>query len=104
MRQFEDAIEIMPGETLALRAGASHIMFAKLRKHLAAGERFAVSLNFKNAGSTTVDLAVQGLGVSKPAKAHDDAGRRLTDRAEDCPHRCLVAGAIPVAILIGAWP
>jgi len=74
MRQFEDAIEIMPGETLALRAGASHIMFAKLRKQLAAGERFAVSLNFKNAGSTTLDLAVQGPGAFKAAQAQCAAG------------------------------
>lgn len=72
MRQIEDGIEIKPGETVALKAGASHIMFLRPRKQLVEGERFPVTLNFKNAGPITVDFAVQGLGPSKAAEDHDD--------------------------------
>lgn len=72
MRQIADGIEIKPGETVALKAGGTHIMFVKPKKQLVEGERFPVTLRFKNAGAITVDFAVQGLGASKAADTHDD--------------------------------
>lgn len=54
-----DAITIPAGGEIKLEPSGSHIIFINLKKSLKEGERFPVTLQFKNAGMITVDMFVQ---------------------------------------------
>jgi periplasmic copper chaperone A len=55
------AIEVSPGAAATiLRPGSAHVMLEGLKQPLKAGERFPLSLTFKNAGKIQVEVPVEG--------------------------------------------
>ena len=69
MRAVE-AVEIPPGQTVALRPGGLHMMLVGLSRPLREGETVPVTLRFERAGEVRVDLAVQAAGAREPTAAH----------------------------------
>lgn len=71
MRKIE-AIEVAPGEPTALRPGGLHVMLIGLKKPLAAGQTFPLTLKFEKAGETAVQVKVRGkdAGVMPAGHAH----------------------------------
>lgn len=55
-----DAIEVAPGEPTALKPGGLHIMLIGLKKPLAAGQTFPLTLKFDKAGEIPVQVLVRG--------------------------------------------
>jgi copper(I)-binding protein len=70
MRQVE-AIELAPGESVAIEPGGLHIMMIGLKAPLAEGERFPMTLTFEKAGEVEVEVAVQAMGESTKGHGHD---------------------------------
>jgi copper(I)-binding protein len=66
MRQVEGGIAIPANGRLELKPGSYHIMFMGLKRPLRQGERFAVTLRFKQAGQLTVRFTVQPVGAAGP--------------------------------------
>ncbi len=66
MRAVE-AIEVPPGQTVALRPGGLHMMLVGLSRPLREGETVPVTLRFERAGEVWVALSVQAAGARKPA-------------------------------------
>jgi periplasmic copper chaperone A len=62
MRQVEH-IDIPKGELVALKPGGFHIMFIKLKNSLKKGDKFPVTLEFKNAGKVEVQVEVHAAGA-----------------------------------------
>lgn len=72
MREL-DAIALPAGTTVELKPGQGyHLMLMDLRKPLAQGESFAMTLEFERAGKVEVKVAVQ---EQKPGSSHP-AGHR----------------------------
>lgn len=59
MRQVEGGIEIPAGGKVALEPGSWHVMLMGLRRPLAEGELFPLTLVFEKAGETTVEVKVE---------------------------------------------
>lgn len=57
--QKVDGADIPAGGTLAFAPGGYHLMLMGLKKPLADGERFPLTLHFQKAGDVKVDIAVQ---------------------------------------------
>jgi periplasmic copper chaperone A len=68
MRAVE-AIEVPPGQTVALRPGGLHIMLVGLSRPLREGETVPLTLRFERAGEVRVELSVQAAGAREPAAA-----------------------------------
>lgn len=51
-------LSIGPGEDVAFEPGGYHLMMLGLKQPLVAGERFPLTLEFRNAGSIEVDFAI----------------------------------------------
>jgi len=66
MRAVE-AIEVPPGQTVALRPGGLHMMLVGLSRPLREGETVPVTLRFERAGEVRVMLSVQAAGAREPA-------------------------------------
>lgn len=60
-----DNIEIPAGGSVALEPSGLHVMLMGLKQPLKEGETFELTLEFEHAGTTTVDVMVQGMGKSK---------------------------------------
>jgi periplasmic copper chaperone A len=58
MREVKN-IEIPANDGTALKPGANHIMFFNLTKVPKLGDRFPLTLHFKNAGEITIEVAVE---------------------------------------------
>lgn len=56
------AVELKPGEAFVFAPGGAHFMLLGLRQPLAAGMRFPLTLQFKNAGTLTAQVEVAALG------------------------------------------
>lgn len=65
MRPVE-AFEIPPGKTVTLKPGGHHIMLMGLKKRLAKGEKFALTLTFEKAGGITMNVDVLGIAAMGP--------------------------------------
>jgi copper(I)-binding protein len=63
------AIEVNVGEPAVLNPGGLHIMLIGLKAPLKQGETFPLTLTFAKAGTTTVEVVVQGPGAGGPAAA-----------------------------------
>jgi copper(I)-binding protein len=61
MHQLE-SVEVPAGETLEFKPGGNHIMLIGLEHTLLEGERFPLTLTFKNAGNVELIAIVRGLG------------------------------------------
>lgn len=59
MREVEGGIAIAPGGSVSLRPGGYHVMLLGVAEAPAAGETFALTLEFERAGRVTVDVAVE---------------------------------------------
>jgi copper(I)-binding protein len=61
--RYDDAplkeIELPPGRPVALRKGARHLRLIGLARPLKAGDRFAMILDFLNAGEAAVEVMVE---------------------------------------------
>jgi copper(I)-binding protein len=56
-----EGIEVPAGGEAVLAPGGTHIMLMSLRRPLAAGTTFPLSLRFEQAGTVAVQVAVQGM-------------------------------------------
>jgi copper(I)-binding protein len=63
MRQVQ-AIDIPVNQKVTLAPGGFHIMLMGLKKKLAEGERFPLTLEFEKAGKITVEIAIDKPGAS----------------------------------------
>lgn len=65
------ALELPPGQAVALAPGGLHVMLIGLRERLAVGQHFPLLLQFERGGTVEVEVAV---GV--PDRAASPAGHR----------------------------
>lgn len=68
-----DAIDVPAGGMAALEPGSFHIMLIGLAQPLEEGQRFPLTLIFRNAGEVTVEVAVEAVGSMGPAGAESGA-------------------------------
>ncbi|HWA46216.1 MAG TPA: copper chaperone PCu(A)C [Hypericibacter adhaerens] len=61
-------VDLPAGGTVALAPNGLHIMLLGLKKPLAVGETFPLTLTFKKAGSITVDVTVEPMGATEPSQ------------------------------------
>lgn len=78
MRAVSDGLEIPAGASVELAPGGYHLMLMELKQPLAEGERVPLTLNFEQAGSVDVELAVGPAGGGHghdegSAPSHNDA-------------------------------
>lgn len=59
MRAVEDGIAIAPEATVTLQPGGLHVMLFGLKRPLAEGDEFPLSLTFRDAGEVTVLVKVE---------------------------------------------
>ena len=59
MMQRLEAVEIGAHGTVNMVPGGMHVMLIGMKKPLIAGESFALTLNFENAGSTVVAVTIE---------------------------------------------
>lgn len=64
-----DAVEIKTGAPTAFAPGGRHIMLIGLKQPLKDGDRFPLTLTFKNAGPVQVTVPVFGIG-KRPYQRH----------------------------------
>jgi copper(I)-binding protein len=64
MRPLPEGIEIKPGESVALRPGGMHLMFADVEARLVKGQSVKGTLTFANAGTLDVVFAIKGMGAT----------------------------------------
>lgn len=70
MRLLEGGLPIAAGERVELAPGGTHIMFLKLTRPLAAGEKIPATLVFEKAGRLAVEFSVQA-GAGRKKSPHD---------------------------------
>lgn len=58
MRELADGLPIPASATVELKPGGYHVMFMELNKALAQGDTVTVTLEFEQAGSTTITMPV----------------------------------------------
>ena len=67
MRPVPGGLSVPPHGSLVLKSGGYHLMLIKPKQPLKAGDTLPISLTFEKAGTRTVDLKVEPLGVVPPA-------------------------------------
>jgi hypothetical protein len=72
MRQL-DGIDIPPNGTVTLAPGGMHVMLLGLKAPLVAGDKFPMTLTFRDAGDVKVEVAVEAVaaGAGMPPMKHD---------------------------------
>lgn len=65
------ALDLPPGQAVALAPGGLHVMLIGLRERLAAGQHFPLLLQFERGGPVEVEVA-----VGAPERAATPAGQR----------------------------
>lgn len=68
-----DSVDVNPGQRVALQPGSYHIMLIGLKKPLAAGQSFPLTLHFQRAGDVKVDVKVEAVTTDAPAAASHDS-------------------------------
>lgn len=72
-----DQLELKAGQKLEMKPGSgAHLMLMGLKKPLAVGDKFPLTLNFRKAGKMEVTVEVAAMGMPKPAggaAGHDHA-------------------------------
>jgi len=53
------AVEIKPGETVALKSGGMHVMLTDLKQPLKSGSKFPMRVVFAQAGATQIEVSVE---------------------------------------------
>lgn len=72
MRPLAKGLVIPAGATVKLEPGGYHLMLLKLKRPLAAGERYKAVLVFEKAGPVEVEFEVRAMGAG-PQKGHGGA-------------------------------
>ena len=85
MRQLADGLAIPAGGSVALKPGSYHVMLIGLKKPLAAGETFPLTLTFAKAGNISVTVPVQAMGAMQDNKARHERHER--DGGQQARHR-----------------
>jgi copper(I)-binding protein len=67
MRPVQGGVEVKPGQTVAFKSNAFHLMMIGLKQPLQQGQRIKGTLTFEKAGTVDVEFAVEGIGG--PARA-----------------------------------
>lgn len=70
MREVKDGIAIPAGKTVALKPGGYHLMFMQLKRPLALGESFPVTLRFQRQGAVKVSFKVKPVGFGGSEASH----------------------------------
>lgn len=73
MRQLENGLEILPGQTIELKPGGVHIMMMGLTAQIKAGDHIKGTLVFEKAGSIEVEFVAGGIGSGAPGAAKGKA-------------------------------
>jgi len=68
MRQLADGLPIPAGGTVELKPGSYHVMLIGLKKPLAAGDTFPLTLTFEKAGTISVTVPVKAMGATQDGK------------------------------------
>jgi copper(I)-binding protein len=63
-------IEIKPGATITLQPGSYHVMLMGLKRPLAVGDKFPLTLTFEKAGSVEVTVEIEAVGTSTHDHKH----------------------------------
>jgi periplasmic copper chaperone A len=71
MRELKNGLEIKPGQTVELKPGSFHLMFAGLTRPLEKGDRLKGTLVFERAGKVDLDYVVEAIGAQP---GHDQRG------------------------------
>jgi hypothetical protein len=69
MRKVE-AVPVPAGGTVTLKPGGLHVMMLGLKRKLAEGDEFAMTLVFEMAGEVTVKVPVMKAGAMGPGTSH----------------------------------
>jgi periplasmic copper chaperone A len=64
MREIAGGLPIPANGSVVLKPGSYHVMLIGLKKPLAAGEKFPLTLTFENAGNISVTVPVQAMGAA----------------------------------------
>ena len=56
---MQEMVEIPAKGTIEFKTGGLHVMFINLNRDLKVGDSFSLILNFKNAGSMTIEIPVR---------------------------------------------
>jgi copper(I)-binding protein len=67
-------VPIPPGQTVTFTPGGTHIMLMGLKKPLAAGQSFPLTLTFTHAAPVTVEVKVRALGGGSGGTMGDHMG------------------------------
>ena len=70
MREVKDGIAIPAGKTVALKPGGYHLMFMQLKRSLALGESFPVTLRFQRQGAVKLSFKVKPVGFGGSEANH----------------------------------
>lgn len=73
MREVKDGIPVKAGETVELKPGSYHVMFFGLKNDLKPGQKFPMTLKFKNGESETVEVTVREM---KKMSHHHGHGKK----------------------------
>ncbi len=65
MRELPDGLPVPPDGSVVLKPGSYHVMLIGLKKPLTAGETFLLKLTFEKAGTISVTVPVQAMGMQK---------------------------------------
>lgn len=74
MRPVE-AIDLPPGQTVALQPGGDHVMLIGLTQRLVEGETFPLTLTFAQAGRLAVSVSIAPIGAMGPGQDHGSGHR-----------------------------
>ena len=64
------SLEIKPGATLTLQPGSYHVMLMDLKRPLAVGDKFPLTVSFEKAGSVDLTVEVEAVGASGHSHKH----------------------------------
>ena len=73
MRPLKSGLEILPGQSVALKPGGYHLMFMGLSSAIKKGEPFKATLVFEKAGRVELEFAVSGIGAGAPEHGKHDS-------------------------------
>ncbi len=60
-----EALDLAPGQSVAMKPGGLHIMLTGLRAPLQKGSKLNLELSFEKAGKITVEVPIEGVAASQ---------------------------------------
>ena len=68
MRALPSGLAIEPGKEMELKPGSYHVMLIGLKEPLRQGDVIPITLQFQDAGTTTLSFRVEAIGAQGPAR------------------------------------